>query len=561
MKLFVSAFLTASLAGALSAPLAAQSIPTVIFTSDSTVANSAIPGTSGAIFERFDRLSMSPGGTQWTLVSSSTASNSFDNHFLVNGQLVVREFFDTLPWNSSAGWVGGSAAISDVGEIALAAEGSGGTREFATFNPSGMGAWTLRESNGGPVPGLAGRTWLNFQKPVIAADGRFGGVANVTGSGAQEVAFFDGAVVAESGVTQLTGASADPTLLAINNNSMEISADGSTISYTGFTTPGDVVVVNGEAVLEKGEPVSGIGSTRDILRITGKSMDSTGRTHAWGFNESDGWDWVWRDGQILAQEFDPIVPGSSEIWRKTSTLLPGFHHATSHPDGDYLVVGETSAGGGHVIVRNGTDVVLRVGDPIDLDGNGLLDDNATFGSVDLLAGWGANDRLLMVATIQSPGTGFTGKAVIEMTVDSPGGSLGTTYCTSTPNSTGSDARMILTGSASLAADDLVIEVVDLPPNQFGMFVCSRTQGQVQGPGGSQGTLCLGGGIGRLVGGGIVNSGAQGRSTTPANLTALPTPTQTVSAQVGETWNFQLWFRDVNPGATSNYSSAMSITIE
>jgi hypothetical protein len=30
--------------------------------------------------------------------------------------------------------------------------------------------------------------------------------------------------------------------------------------------------------------------------------------------------------------------------------------------------------------------------------------------------------------------------------------------------------------------------------------------------------------------------------------------------VGETWSFQAWFRDVNPGVTSNFTDGVAVTL-
>ena len=43
-------------------------------------------------------------------------------------------------------------------------------------------------------------------------------------------------------------------------------------------------------------------------------------------------------------------------------------------------------------------------------------------------------------------------------------------------------------------------------------------------------------------------------------TTIPTnPPRAI--QPGETWTFQAWFRDHNPGATSNFSGARSVTFQ
>ena len=80
------------------------------------------------------------------------------------------------------------------------------------------------------------------------------------------------------------------------------------------------------------------------------------------------------------------------------------------------------------------------------------------------------------------------------------------------------------------------------------------------PGGSAGNLCLGGDIGRYQNQ-VMSSGPSGSITMPVDLTFIPVnPFQSV--MVGETWNFQGWYRDVIIGVpTSNFTSAISITFE
>lgn len=142
--------------------------------------------------------------------------------------------------------------------------------------------------------------------------------------------------------------------------------------------------------------------------------------------------------------------------------------------------------------------------------------------------------------------------------------IGTIYCTSNPNSTGSNTSMTLLGSASAAANDLTLAAGNLPNNTFGFFLYSPTQGSVPNPGGSQGDLCLGGAIGRFVGAGQVKSSGAGTeitlSTTAGewDLSALPGPTGSSAAVAGNTANFQAWHRDANPTVTSNFSDGITI---
>ena len=82
--------------------------------------------------------------------------------------------------------------------------------------------------------------------------------------------------------------------------------------------------------------------------------------------------------------------------------------------------------------------------------------------------------------------------------------VGANYCTPAPNSTGVAATIAGAGSASVALNNLTLASANLPQNAAAYFLCSRTQGFVQNAGGSAGNLCLGGAIGRRVGGLIAN---------------------------------------------------------
>ncbi len=60
---------------------------------------------------------------------------------------------------------------------------------------------------------------------------------------------------------------------------------------------------------------------------------------------------------------------------------------------------------------------------------------------------------------------------------------------------------------------------------------------------------------------VQNSGAAGEITIQVDLTQLPTPSGPHVVLAGETWNFQAWFRDANPGATSNFTDGLSILFQ
>ena len=79
-------------------------------------------------------------------------------------------------------------------------------------------------------------------------------------------------------------------------------------------------------------------------------------------------------------------------------------------------------------------------------------------------------------------------------------------------------------------------------------------------GGSLGTLCLGGGVGRFDRPGEARTAdGQGTVTLDVDLSDVPQPLAAQSVVAGETWRFQAWYRDaVNGVATSNFSGSLAV---
>ncbi len=147
-----------------------------------------------------------------------------------------------------------------------------------------------------------------------------------------------------------------------------------------------------------------------------------------------------------------------------------------------------------------------------------------------------------------------GRSVLE--------TIGVAGCAGRPNSTGAPAVTRALGSDLRAEDHVTLFTTGLPtPNAWGFYLVSRTTGLVPNAGGSSGDLCLSGAIGRFAREGeIVGSGDVGRYHLSIDLDDIPSPLGSLSAAVGETWHFQTWYRDNNPTATSNFSSAVAVTL-
>ena len=135
--------------------------------------------------------------------------------------------------------------------------------------------------------------------------------------------------------------------------------------------------------------------------------------------------------------------------------------------------------------------------------------------------------------------------------------VGTPYCAPVANSTGAPARMFGTGSTSLTANDLVLNVESLPANSFGFFNRGTATASTPAAGGGVGTLCVGGPVTRGVGGSIVSSGAAGAVNLAADLANLAGGTPAAGATL---W-LQYWYRDtVGVAPTSNLSNALQVRV-
>lgn len=199
----------------------------------------------------------------------------------------------------------------------------------------------------------------------------------------------------------------------------------------------------------------------------------------------------------------------------------------------------------------------------------------TFGGYQYLTGWTSNEANGVAGTAsvsaQYPvfdGTfDTTGVVAISNTSSFRGVWLyrpdvvGSVTCTpAVPNSSGGPAEVYAAGSTTVSHGDLVLHATGLSQHSAGYFLCSQQTASVPMAGGGQGTLCLGGAIGRFSSQ-VLNSGSAGRFALRVDLTNLPTPSGPAVAQPGETWSFQAWYRDANPASTSNLTSLVTLTFD
>ena len=135
------------------------------------------------------------------------------------------------------------------------------------------------------------------------------------------------------------------------------------------------------------------------------------------------------------------------------------------------------------------------------------------------------------------------------------------YCgPAVPNSTGQSAALQVAGCSTLFGNNLDLLASRMPLNQLGIFLVSRTSGMSPFGGSSQGLLCLSAPLGRFVSQ-AASTGPSGTLELQVDLTSLPVGILGAAAMPGESWYFQAWFRDANPGSTSNTTQGISVFVQ
>ncbi len=160
------------------------------------------------------------------------------------------------------------------------------------------------------------------------------------------------------------------------------------------------------------------------------------------------------------------------------------------------------------------------------------------------------DTILMGGT-SNDGSGHTDMTLVRIYAETRAREV---YCSGAPNSAGAGARIASSGSTSLAANGLVLEVSGSLPSGQGLFFYGPNR--IQTPFGD-GLRCVGGTSFRLLP--PVQADAQGRVTRTLDLGAPPAASGVGRIEAGSTWNFQLWYRDAPAaGAGFNLSDALAV---
>ncbi|MCE9592894.1 MAG: hypothetical protein K8S98_01770 [Planctomycetes bacterium] len=171
-----------------------------------------------------------------------------------------------------------------------------------------------------------------------------------------------------------------------------------------------------------------------------------------------------------------------------------------------------------------------------------------------------------VGLVESPSAANGWRAVIEFDDDGWGGAYwydvelvfagaGTSYCTSTPNSSGNAAHISIAGSLSVGASDTTLSASGCPPLRPALFFYGGAPTQIPF---ADGYLCVtpfAPGLLRLAPTDVI--APDGTLAHALDFASLPS---SAPITAGSTWYFQAWFRDTAAGGSgSNLTDGVQAT--
>ncbi len=396
---------TAHAALLLLAPSAAYAIgPEVIFTKIPGHPTAAVPGAldlsgnpAASDFRALEDLMVTPDGSRWMIKGRTQLGSDLEN-ILILGQGSTHSNFaqegQPIP-SGSAGELfdffgSGVGRFDDNGNFAFSARARGTSTlqkvlywngsTFTTTAIQGQFYTGLQDL----IPNPSGDETVGNSIGSIHPlnDGRIGAqdssILNIHTTRRPAV-FYNLAAFHQTNVTNINGfmGGFPETWKTINANSFYSSPDGAhwiAIGQVNQATNIDAVLVHdGTVVIQEGMTLPG-ASAAVASTIVAADIASDGSYVARGALAAGGV-YAVRNGAVIAAT-GMSVDGGAETW---GTSFLSIH---TNASGDWVLVGNTNNANpaqDQVLVLNGTTVLAREGDPIDLDGNGMFDDNVFIG--------------------------------------------------------------------------------------------------------------------------------------------------------------------------------------
>lgn len=441
--------------------------PRVILSTINGHPTALAPGMGGREFDSIQQPFPSPDGKNWVMVGDMDGSTSDDSVLIrsVNGviDIVAQEGVTLDDLGDPFGTIDNQASINDNGDYALTTNHDPNTfspmsnTEIAVKSVGGVQTTVIRQGDVNLDTFQA--YYFDIRSPLIQSNGTIWVYAltgadgpppnydlNVTGRDIYDDDAVSGGNVQfralPSSGYPINGTSSggfffsslDRYELTVREDESQyfingIADDGNTtkdVAAIGTTdaAPGAAIT----AVVEEGVALPGLASP--VASITSdnngvvNAMMPNGDWYVRGSND-DGSDWVYSNGVVIAKTGDELFPGAGETYDDNG-YSAGFFTMCGNGNSDFVIGSRTDCldtAARNVLVLNNERVIMRSNDPVDLDGNGVYDDDVfinTFGNNDQFLTDGG--ILYFVANLKTGSGSSLGAALLSLNTncDSPG---------------------------------------------------------------------------------------------------------------------------------------------
>jgi hypothetical protein len=393
-------------AGLAVAPGALGQGPEIIYSAVATApaAKRDVPGFPGLTFDAFFLMFGSPSGQYWTVRASTNDATTTDDVILFgSGTTAVVVAMEGTPsavdpartWGLFDSEIG----INDSGTIAFQNNLSDPTTDDEVMVKYVLNAGvptfdSVAFREGQPAPDAGVTSFIpagalvgaNISDAFVLADGSVCALVQLAALTGQ-ITTSDDECVYKGGVAQqrelITSPIAWPNLWDFFS-AAKYNATGSSSIVDGDdnSLTDDITAVNNTVVIQQGQVISGLTTAADAGASDYIAMTPSGDWMSMGNNTNVDEDWVVRNGVVVANALggptNSITPSTAgtELWSDTD-YADCFVFVAGNAVGDYVICGVTNApsNANAVVALNGSTVVSREGDPVDLDGNGQFDDN------------------------------------------------------------------------------------------------------------------------------------------------------------------------------------------
>ncbi|MCA9281963.1 MAG: hypothetical protein H6812_10985 [Phycisphaeraceae bacterium] len=359
---------------------------------------SQVPGKAGAEFGLFERPYRSESDEKWIL-RARTGTFIADENVIIAGEggvgdLVVYEG-QPAPWapGEVISTLDIQCGINAAGQFVFGSNTNNGPNdadEYLITGQLGSSALTVALRQDDEVPGFPGVTHGDLiDDEQILADGTIAyRTINAVGLPSDEdtLLVVGDTVIVQEGITIPAGqlfAFMEP-WDAFDFQGFYVSADGSDVlidgDVEGDTIRDEMTVYNGTVVLQESGVISGFVNpiAGGFTGIRESYMMSNGDWFSRGTNSGGGQDWVVRNSLPVAATGLAIHTGTTEKFADGDSFNT-FLAMAGNNLGDYVIACFTDNADPNrntVLLLNRVEVILREGDPVDVDNNGAYDDDA-----------------------------------------------------------------------------------------------------------------------------------------------------------------------------------------